>query len=56
MTLKKRPKVPVVEIRKDQAIEKWQKDISQKVTELATEFDVSQSSLYHRTRGRRSHN
>ena len=54
MTHKKRSKVPVVEIRKDQTIENWQKDTSQKVTELATEFDVPQSSLYHRTRGRRS--
>ena len=45
MTHKKRSKVPVVEIRKDQAIEKWQKDISQKVTELATEVVNKQQKL-----------
>ena len=54
MTQKKPPKAVAPEIRITKAIESWQKDPTQKLSKLAVEFDVPTSSLYARTRGRKT--
>ena len=54
MTHKKPPKPDTVDIRKAKALAELRKDSIKKVPELATQFDVSKSSLYASIRGRKS--
>ena len=52
---KRRPKAPDLQARKIKALEAWNKDPTLKITKLALEYDIPVSSIYARTRGRKTH-
>ena len=57
MTQRKPPKVDSLQIRKEKALIKWRQDpISNNITQLAIDYDISKSSLYAAaTHNRKSH-
>ena len=55
MTRRRLPKPDTVKIRKAKALSQLQKDPTLKITQLAKDFNIPKSSLYHTARGRKSH-
>ena len=55
MLEKRRPKASDLQARKIKALKVWNKDPTLKIIKLALEYDISISSFYARTRGRKTH-